>query len=186
MLLDSDDIRGALVPAPGYSDKARAGFYETLAHLAALLARQGLVVLVPASSHLRAYRQAARRLAPRFLEVFVDVPLEECARRDTKGLYALARTGRVSNLPGAGAAYEPPLAPDVTARGGRDRRAVAAILARLPAPRGQSQNATGTARPFHLASNATPGIQPRRVPPSSSERQRSMRRRRRVGEISEP
>lgn len=131
LLLDGDDVREALVPRPGYSDEARAHFYETLARLAGLLARQGLVVLVPASAHRRAYREAARRLAPRFIEVFVDVPPEECARRDTKGLYALARAGRAPTLPGVGAGYEPPLAPDVTARGGRDRRAVTDIAARV-------------------------------------------------------
>ena len=132
--------RGVVVWVTGLPSSGKS----TLARLAALLARQGLVILVPASSHRRAYRQAARRLAPRFLEVFVDVPLEECARRDAKGLYALARAGRAPNLPGAGAAYEPPLAPDVTARGGQDRLAIATILARLE--KGRTRSALSTVR----------------------------------------
>jgi adenylylsulfate kinase len=127
-LLDGDDVRAALVPAPGYGARARGRLYETLGRLAALLARQGLVVLVPASSNRRAYRDRARALAPRFLEVFVDVPLDECMRRDAKGLYAKARAGKASTLPGAGATYERPLAPELTARGGRDGRMIAEIV----------------------------------------------------------
>lgn len=129
-VLDGDDVRAALVPAPGYGARSRGRLYETLGRLAALLARQGLVVLVPASSNRRAYRARARVLAPRFLEVFVDVPLAECVRRDAKGLYAKARAGKVSQLPGIGTAYERPLAPEITARGGRDVRAIREILKR--------------------------------------------------------
>lgn len=128
VLLDGDEVRHALVPAPGYGPKARAGFYATLANLAALLAAQGQVVLVPATAHRRAFRERARAVAPRFVEVFVDVSAEECARRDAKGLYAQARAGRASQLPGAKLGYEPPVAPEVVAKGGRDARAVDAVL----------------------------------------------------------
>lgn len=123
-LLDGDAVRRALVPRPGYDDASRDHFYETLANLAALLAGQGLVVLVAATAHRRAYRDRARALASRFLEVWVDVPLEECRGRDAKGLYAALAEGRVSSLPGEDAAYEPPLNPDVTARGGTDSDAL--------------------------------------------------------------
>ncbi len=59
------------------------------------------------------------------------MPAEECARRDAKGLYAAARLGQVTELPGAGVPYERPDAPDVIARGGIDEEAVAEILRRL-------------------------------------------------------
>ncbi|MHB8877896.1 MAG: adenylyl-sulfate kinase, partial [Myxococcaceae bacterium] len=93
-LLDGDEVREALVPRPGYGPMERAAFYATLGRLAALLARQGLVVLVPATANLVAYREEAKAVAPRYLEVFVDVPPEECALRDPKGLWALARAGK--------------------------------------------------------------------------------------------
>jgi adenylylsulfate kinase len=102
--LDGDAVRAAIVPAHGYDDASRDAFYETLARLAALLALQGLVVLVPATAHRAAFRDRARAMAPRFVLVFVDVPVEECARRDAKGLYARATPG----LPGSTATYERP------------------------------------------------------------------------------
>lgn len=111
-VLDGDEVRAALRPTPGYDDASRDAFYETLARLAALLARQGLAVLVPATANRRRFRERARHLAPAFLEVFVDTPLEECRRRDPKGLYASG----LPLVPGSGAAYEAPEAPEVTVR----------------------------------------------------------------------
>src|SRR5262249_2375634 len=64
LVLDGDAVRAALVPSPGYDAAARDAFYATLARLAALAARQGLVVLVPATAHRRAYRDEARAVAP--------------------------------------------------------------------------------------------------------------------------
>ncbi len=114
VLLDGDEVRAALRPPPGYDPLARDAFYETLARLAALLAAQGHPVLVPATANLRAFRERARSLAPRWIEVFVDTPLAECQRRDAKGLYARAASGDTSSLPGADATYEPPEHPDFT------------------------------------------------------------------------
>lgn len=133
-LLDGDEVRDALVPRPGYSAEERDAFYATLANLAALLARGGAVVVVAATAHRRAYRERARALAPRFLEVHVDVDPAECVRRDAKGLYAAARAGGTGELPGAGVAYEPPTSPDLIARGGEDDAALADLLARLAVP----------------------------------------------------
>ncbi len=124
--LDSDELRAALVPPVGYDDASREHLYETLARLAATIARQGHVVLVPATAHRRAYRDTARGLAPSFVEIFVDTPLDECRKRDTKGLYAR----HVSQAPGAGLPYEPPLAPDHVVRPG-DADAAARVAAAL-------------------------------------------------------
>lgn len=139
LLLDSDEVREALGRPAGRGSAERADFYLALARLAALAARQGLTVVVAATAHRRLHRARARARCPRFLEVHVATPAAECARRDPKGLWAAARAGRARGLPGAGAAYEPPLRPEVTATGGMDRRALRAIAARLgpPAPRGR-------------------------------------------------
>jgi adenylylsulfate kinase len=128
-VIDGDSLRKALVPEPGYDDAARQAFYATLANLAALLADQGLVVLVPATAHKRVYRERARAVAPRFIEVYVDTPPEEAERRDSKGLYAGVRTGDVRNVPGADLPYEAPTSADVRAGGGKDQAAVERILA---------------------------------------------------------
>lgn len=122
-ILDSDSVREALSPAPSYSDEGRAHFYRTLAGLAALLASQDIVALVAATAHRAIYRDRARTRAPRFVEVYVDTPVEECARRDPKGLYAQARAGEITGLPGIDASYEPPARPHVVARGGLDEDA---------------------------------------------------------------
>lgn len=127
-LLDSDEVRAALVPAPGYDDAGRDAFYETLAQLAALLAKQGIVALVPATANRRRYRERARAVAPAFVEVYVSTPADVCEARDAKGLYAAARDGNVASLPGSGADYEPPTSPDVLAPAGDSDEAVAAIV----------------------------------------------------------
>jgi adenylylsulfate kinase len=130
-VLDGDQVRAALDPRPGYDLEARSRFYGTIARLAALLAKQGLVAVVAATANRRAFRERARALAPRFIEVFVDVPLDVCVARDTKGLYAAARRGAVTELPGFGVGFEPPERPDVLASGGEDLAAPTAVLSLL-------------------------------------------------------
>lgn len=127
VVLDGDEVRDALVPRPGHDEVARDGFYRSLAGLAALLARQELVVLVPATAHRRAWRALARALAPRFIEVHVATPLDECRRRDPKGLFA--RAAALPELPGVGVEYEAPEPADVVAAGGGDGRTVDTVLA---------------------------------------------------------
>lgn len=114
VLLDGDEVRACLRPEVGYSDVERDAFYESLARLAALIASQDHVVLVPATANLNFFRLRARALAPRFVEVFVDTPLDECRRRDAKGLYARGE----AQLPGTGVVFEVPTSPDVVIRPG--------------------------------------------------------------------
>lgn len=127
VVLDSDVMREVL-EASSYAGSDRDHFYRVLAHLAAMLARQGLVVLVAATAPRRAHRALAREATARYFEVWVHTPLVECARRDVKGLYAQAGAGAITTLPGAGAPYEPPVDPDVIADGGLDDEAASAIL----------------------------------------------------------
>ncbi len=126
VVLDSDIVRDAL-GATTYHATDRDAFYRSLGNLAALIAKQGHLVLVAATAPLRTHRQQARALAPRFLEVWVRTPLSACEARDVKGLYTRARRGEAPTLPGVGAPYEPPLAADVTADGGLDDAAADAI-----------------------------------------------------------
>ena len=126
IVLDSDEVRDALA-ADRYEAADRDDFYRRLATLAALLARQGHVVLVSATAPGRAHRSIASAAAPHYIEVWVRTPLPECEARDQKGLYARARAGNAPTLPGLGVPYEAPLAPDVTADGGFDDAAAATI-----------------------------------------------------------
>lgn len=130
MLLDGDAVRGRLVPRHGYDPASREAFYTTLANLAALLAEQGRIVLVPATAHLRAFRDHARAVAPRFLEVHVATPLDVAAAQDVgraDRVYAVAQ----GQVPGVDIAYEPPLAPDVVITPENRHRSVELVLARL-------------------------------------------------------
>lgn len=128
-VLDGDEVRACLAPVPGHGERDRELFYTSLANLAALLARQDLVVLVPATAHRARHRAIARAAAPRFVEVHVDTSLAECEARDPKSLYAGARAGTLTDLPGVGVDYEAPVKPEVVAHGGHDDAAVDAVLA---------------------------------------------------------
>jgi adenylylsulfate kinase len=127
LVLDGDEVRDALVPAHGFDDAGRDAFYQSLGNLACLAARQGLIAIVAATAHQRRWRDRTRLSAPRFLEVHVATPIDECRRRDPKGLYAAGTAA----LPGMGVPYEPPLAPDVVAPRGDDEAAIETLIARL-------------------------------------------------------
>jgi adenylylsulfate kinase len=130
IVLDSDVVRDVL-GAHGYAAADRDEQYRVLGELAAMLARQSLVVLVAATAPRRIHRETARRAAPRFIEVHVATPLATARERDPKGLYARAAAGLAPELPGVGAPYEAPDHPDVVASGGHDDQAVARIIEML-------------------------------------------------------
>jgi adenylylsulfate kinase len=127
VVLDGDDLRGVLGVA-GHHEAARNDFYARLSALAAYVADQGLVAIVAATAHRRAYRDAARARAPHFVEVHVATPLPTCEARDPKRLYARARAGDAPALPGVGVAYEPPVAPAVVPTRGDAGNAVHRVV----------------------------------------------------------
>ena len=112
-LLDADSLRAILTPRPTYTDGERDWFYGILVYLAALLSQHGVTVLVAATAHRRIYRDQARRVLPRFAEIYVQCDIETCRRRDPKGLYAAARRGDVQSLPGEQVPFEAPESPEV-------------------------------------------------------------------------
>lgn len=114
VILDSDALREVLTPRPEYTERERDWFYGVIVFLAAWLTGSGVNVLIAATAHRRAFRDQARAQIERFAEVYVRCPLEVCARRDPKGIYALAKAGRAGNVPGLGVPYEPPSAPEAT------------------------------------------------------------------------
>jgi adenylylsulfate kinase len=112
-ILDSDDLRRRLTPRPTYSPEERDWFYEIITFLAELLTANGVNVLIAATAPRQAYRQTAREQIARFAEAYVECPPRVCRARDPKGLWERANRGEITNLPGAGAAYEAPDAPEV-------------------------------------------------------------------------
>ena len=114
-LLDGDNVRHGLNRDLGFTEADRVENIRRVAEVARLMVDAGLVVIVSFISPFRAERRMARRLfgAGEFLEVFVDTPLEECERRDPKGLYAKARRGELKNFTGIDSGYERPDAAEV-------------------------------------------------------------------------
>jgi adenylyl-sulfate kinase len=114
-VLDGDRLRGGLNSDLGFSPADRRENVRRAAEVAALMADAGLIVIVALISPYRADRDAARyRMRPvLFFEVHMDAPLEQCERRDPKGLYRRARGGEIAEFTGVSAPYEPPLAPDL-------------------------------------------------------------------------
>ncbi|MGI8706569.1 MAG: sulfate adenylyltransferase subunit CysN [Sphingomicrobium sp.] len=109
-LLDGDNIRHGLNRDLGFTDADRVENIRRVGEVAKLMADAGLIVLTAFISPFRAERHMVRRMLAddEFIEVFVDTPLEEAEKRDTKGLYAKARAGELKNFTGIDSPYEPP------------------------------------------------------------------------------
>jgi bifunctional enzyme CysN/CysC len=114
-ILDGDNVRHGLNRDLGFTEEDRVENIRRVAEVAKLLVDAGLIVIVSFISPFRAERQVARGLFDdgEFIEVFVDTPLEECERRDVKGLYAKARRGELKNFTGIDSLYETPQAPEI-------------------------------------------------------------------------
>lgn len=113
-VLESDAVRLVLTPEPSYSLEERDMFYRALAFTGFRLAARGVAVIFDATAGRRAYRDFARALIPRFVEIAVECPLQVCKERDRKGTYRKGETGESATVPGLQVPYEPPLAPDLS------------------------------------------------------------------------
>jgi bifunctional enzyme CysN/CysC len=115
--LDGDNLRHGLCSDLGFSAADRDENIRRVGEVAVLMADAGVVALVPVISPYRAGRERAREKATDagvpFIEVFVDTPMDECERRDPKGLYAKARAGELEGFTGIDAPYEAPSTPEL-------------------------------------------------------------------------
>ena len=118
MMLDGDNVRHGLNRDLGFTEADRVENIRRSGEVAKLLTEAGLIVLCSFISPYRAERVGVRNLVgeDEFIEVFVDTPIEECVKRDTKGLYAKAKAGTIKNFTGFDAPYEAPDAPEVHLR----------------------------------------------------------------------
>src|SRR5690606_635109 len=110
MVLDGDNVRTGINGNLGFSDADRTENIRRIAEVAKLFVHNGTVTICCFVSPTIAIRERAKAIigAEDFVEVFVDTPLEECERRDVKGLYAKARAGEVEEFTGISAPFEAP------------------------------------------------------------------------------
>jgi adenylyl-sulfate kinase len=117
-ILDGDNIRHGLCSDLGFSHQDRTENIRRIGEAARLFADAGIISIAAFISPYRADRELARKIAPpgKFLEIYLNTPLEICEQRDTKGLYARARTGEIKEFTGISAPYEPPLKAEIELR----------------------------------------------------------------------
>ena len=138
VVLDGDNVRTGINSNLGFSDADRTENIRRIAEVAKLFLQNGAVVICCFVSPTIAIREQAKAIigAADFHEVFIDTPLEECERRDVKGLYAKARRGEVKDFTGISAPFEAPTAPAIRiATQGRNEEASTTELLNFILPR---------------------------------------------------
>ena len=116
-VLESDTLRQVFTPKPTYSPEERETFYNSMIYLGNLLSQNGINVIFDAVANRRRWREKARKVIPRFLEIYVNTPLAICRQRDPKDIYKLADRGDAQYVPGQQQTYEEPLSPDLVLDG---------------------------------------------------------------------
>ncbi len=112
-VMDGDEVRKGLSKGLGFSKEDRETHAMRVAYVSKLLSRNGVAVIVALISPYRSFRAAIREDIPDFIEVFVRCPVDECAKRDPKGLYAKAYAGEVKDFTGVDDPYEDPDNPEL-------------------------------------------------------------------------
>lgn len=116
MHLDGDNLRKGLNIGLGFSNRDREENLRRAAEVAKLMLDSGLVVIASFISPLCSQRDLIKSIigVNNFIEIYVNTPVEECERRDVKGLYKKAREGKIADFTGVSAEYEVPKNPDIT------------------------------------------------------------------------
>ncbi len=113
-VLDGDEVRTHLSKGLGFSKEDRDTNIRRIGFVADLLSRNGVVAITAAISPYREIRDEARgKMGERFVEIYVKASVEECARRDVKGLYEKAFKGEIKEFTGVSDPYEPPVDPEI-------------------------------------------------------------------------
>jgi adenylylsulfate kinase len=115
-VLDGDNVRHGLNSNLGFSAEDRTENIRRIAEVAKLMNEAGLIVITAFISPMLADRSMAKAIIGehQFSEIYVSTPLAACEARDPKGLYVKARAGELANFTGISAAYQPPIAPDLS------------------------------------------------------------------------
>jgi len=128
VVLESDELRKILTPSPTYSPEERSHFYRMMVLIGDLIVRSGVNVIFDATANKRSFRDHARSLIMKFMEVYIRCPLDVCIKRDPKGIYSQAASGKATTVPGVQTPYEPPINPDVTLDGQATPESAADII----------------------------------------------------------
>ena len=112
-VLESDEVRRVMTPSPTYSEAERDLFYRAFAFTGQKLVAHGVTVVFDATASRRVYRDFAKSVIPRFIEVSVECPLAICVERDRKGTYRKGQRGESLTVPGLQSPYEEPINPDL-------------------------------------------------------------------------
>jgi len=112
-VLESDEVRRVITPTPSYSEAERDLFYRALAFTGQKLVAHGVTVVFDATARRRVYREFAKSVIPRFVEVSVECPLTTCIKRDKKGTYRKGQLGESLTVPGLQSPYEVPTNADL-------------------------------------------------------------------------
>ena len=130
--IDGDALR-EVFPNTGFTRAEREEHLRRTGYMASRLAAHGVTVVASFVSPYRESRDFIRRLCPGFMEIYVATPLEECERRDVKGLYARARRGEIRNFTGIDDPFEAPEHPELVldTRTLTVEQSVSAVLERL-------------------------------------------------------
>ena len=112
-LLDGDNIRHGLNNDLGFNDSDRKENIRRISEVAKLFVDAGIITITAFISPFIEDRKRAREIIKDFIEVYIDTPLEECIKRDPKGLYKKALNGEIQNFTGISSAYEPPTNPEI-------------------------------------------------------------------------
>jgi adenylylsulfate kinase len=144
IILRMDELRKIVTPEPAYSESERDMVYRSLVYLSKKLSETGQNVIIDATGNIRKWRELARSLVPRYIEVYLKCPVEECMRRERsrrdrrgapKDIYLKGEAGWP--VPGVNAPYEEPLSPEIVIECSTPvREAVAVIidfLGKIPA-----------------------------------------------------
>ncbi len=132
-VLDGDVVRENLSKGLGFSKEDRDTNIRRIGWVCEVLTRNGVVAIAAAISPYRAIRDEVRAKVGRFVEVYVQCPMEVLAERDVKGLYKKALAGEIKNFTGVDDPYEPPLNPEVTIYSDREtvQESAAKVIAKL-------------------------------------------------------
>lgn len=132
-LLDGAEVRESLSRGLSFSRQDREEHIRRIGYVAKLLSRNGVLAICAVVSPYRATRDEVRRNTTRFVEVYVECPVDVAEQRDSDGWYARARRGEVEDFTGVNAPYEEPLEPEVHIRSDNESvdEAAAKVIARL-------------------------------------------------------
>lgn len=112
-VLESDEVRRVITPIPIYSEAERDLFYRAMVFTGQKLVEHDVTVVFDATASRRAYRDFARSVIPRFIEIAVECPLAICMERDRKGTYRKGQSGESQTVPGLQSPYEAPINSDL-------------------------------------------------------------------------